>query len=278
MVFDLNRKESLENMDKISLSNLINTLYQSLMKSKRRILIAVVITVIIGISGFTLWAYTPLGPAKEALRYLENSENVTISEGKWITFTPDNPKNAGIIFYQGGHVHPASYSVLAHMLAKKGYLFVIPRMPFNLAVLDKDAALDIVNEYGEISNWVLAGHSLGGAMAASLVYNEPDVFQGLVLLAAYPPKNNDLSTNELMVMIIYGSNDKIASPVEIEESIINLPAHTRTVLIEGGNHAQFGYYGKQKGDGVATITREQQHMTVIEEILEILKKVSQFNK
>ena len=63
-------------------------------------------------------------------------------------------------------------------------------------MLDKDAALDIINDYAEISNWVLAGYSLGGAMTASLVYDDPEVFQGLALLAAYQPKNNDLSSNE----------------------------------------------------------------------------------
>ncbi|MFC1802461.1 alpha/beta hydrolase [Thermoproteota archaeon] len=244
------------------------------MKNKIRILYVVVIIALVGLSGFTYWAYTPLGPSSEAIDSLLDSETVAVIEDNWIRFHPDNPQGTGLIFYQGGHVDPASYSVLAHSLAKEGYLVVIPKMPFNLAVFNKKAALKGFTEYPDIDKWVLAGHSLGGAMAASLVYGEPDVFQGLVLLAAYPPKNNDLSSVELMVTIIYASNDNLATPMEIEESLIYLPANTRKVLIEGGNHAQFGYYGKQNGDGVETITREQQHMIVIEEIFTILKKLS----
>jgi hypothetical protein len=244
------------------------------MKNKRRILYAVTIIALVGLSGFTYWAYTPLGPSNEALDSLIDSKKVTVIEDNWIRFHPETPQKTGLIFYQGGHVDPKSYSVLAHSIASESYLVVIPKMPFNLAVLSKNAALNVVNEYHDIDNWVIAGHSLGGAMAASLVYSEPEVFQGLVLLAAYPPKNNDLSSRKLMVTTIYGSDDKLATSTEVEDSLIYLPADTRKALIYGGNHAQFGYYGKQNGDGVASITREQQHIRVIEEILTILKKIS----
>jgi hypothetical protein len=47
-----------------------------------------------------------------------------------------------------------------------------------------------------------------------------------------------------------------------EESLQRLPVDATLVEIEGGNHAQFGDYGPQEGDGVATIDRaEQQRMT-----------------
>ena len=249
-------------------------MYLDLMKNKRRILYAIALFVFVVLSGFLYWAYTPLGPSREALASLVDSETVSVVEDNWIRFHPDSPQTTGLVFYQGGHVDPRSYSILAHRIASNGYLVVIPKMPLNLAVLNKDAALMVMNEYPDVSSWVLAGHSLGGAMAASLVYDEPDVFQGLVLLAAYPPKNNDLSSYDLIVATIYGSNDLIASLSEIEDSLTYLPADAHVVLIEGGNHAQFGYYGRQNGDGVASITREQQHMTVIDEILTILKRLS----
>ena len=38
----------------------------------------------------------------------------------------------------------------------------------------------------------------------------------------------------------------------------NLPADTEWITIEGGNHAQFGDYGVQDGDGEATISAEMQ--------------------
>jgi dienelactone hydrolase len=220
--------------------------------------------------GFTVWAYTPLGPTQKALDSLVDSETVSITRGKSIIFHPSEPIDTGIIIYQGGHVDPRSYSVLAHRLAEEGYIVFIPKMPFNLAVLGKNVALEIINENPEIDEWVLIGHSLGGAMAASLVYDEPDEFHGLVLLAAYPPENNDLSSYEIKVTTIYGSKDEVASPVEIEESFNLLPPESRKVLIDGGNHAQFGYYGKQNGDGTATITPEEQLRIVLDEILHMI--------
>jgi predicted alpha/beta-hydrolase family hydrolase len=144
-------------------------------------------------------------------------------------------------------------------------------MPFNLAVTNKRAAVKIINDYTEIDNWVIGGHSLGGAMAASLVFDEPEMFEGLVLLAAYPPRNNNISSLDLCVTIVYGSIDQIATQSEIEESFPLLPLDTGKVLIEGGNHAQFGQYGTQNGDGVATIEPEEQLKIVIEAILNPLK-------
>ena len=53
-----------------------------------------------------------------------------------------------------------------------------------------------------------------------------------------------------------------------------LPATTRWVAIEGGNHVQFGWYGPQPGDRAATISRERQQEIVVEETAELLAKVS----
>ena len=111
-------------------------------------------------------------------------------------------------------------------------------------------------------------------MAASLVFDEPGKFKGLVLLAAYPPRNNNLSSLDVYVTTIYGSLDQIATQSEIEESFSLLPPDTEKVLIEGGNHAQFGQYGTQKGDGTATIGPEEQQKIVIEAILNTLHSYS----
>lgn len=47
-------------------------------------------------------------------------------------------------------------------------------MPFNLAVLDSSAADGVINEFTNIQNWYIGGHSLGGAMAASYTANYQD--------------------------------------------------------------------------------------------------------
>ena len=45
-----------------------------------------------------------------------------------------------------------------------------------------------------------------------------------------------------------------------------LPEDALTYVIDGGNHANYAYYGEQKGDGEATITREEQQ----EELLDLM--------
>ena len=44
------------------------------------------------------------------------------------------------------------------------------------------------------------------------------------------------------------------------------------VIIEGGNHAQFGNYGKQKGDPDATISAEEQQTIAVNAIVEFIKR------
>ena len=63
--------------------------------------------------------------------------------------------------------------------------------------------------------------------------------------------------------IIYGSEDGVLNMVKMEEANRYLPGNSEKYIIEGGNHAQFGNYGIQDGDGNAFISsEEQQHRTV----------------
>ncbi len=74
---------------------------------------------------------------------------------------------------------------------------------------------------------------------------------GLVLFGSYCA--NDLSESGLAALSISGSEDGLSTPEKIDEAAHLLPADTVFVVIEGGNHAGFGAYGPQAGDGEATI-------------------------
>jgi pimeloyl-ACP methyl ester carboxylesterase len=143
-------------------------------------------------------------------------------------------------------------------------------MPLNLAVFASDAAADVIAAYPDVSHWAIGGHSLGGAMAARFAYGHPAEVQGLALWAAYPDGSNDLSDRDLAVASIYGTLDGLATREKIAASRALLPPTTDWVVIEGGNHAQFGWYGPQSGDNPATISREEQQRQVIEATLELL--------
>ena len=53
-----------------------------------------------------------------------------------------------------------------------------------------------------------------------------------------------------------------------------LPPGTVFVEVQGGNHAFFGDYGEQGGDGVATITREQAQEQIRAASLELVQRVA----
>lgn len=82
---------------------------------------------------------------------------------------------------------------------------------------------------------------------------------GLIFLAAYPTR--ELQT--LPVLSLYGSEDGVLNMEKYQEAI-GLAADCREYVLEGGNHAGFGNYGSQKGDGEAGITdREQWQETIV---------------
>ena len=102
----------------------------------------------------------------------------------------------------------------------------------------------------------MAGHSLGGSMAASYISKNADTFDGLILLAAY--STADLTDSGLYVSSIYGSEDGVMNREKYGEYMTNLPTGTAETVIDGGNHAGFGMYGEQKGDGQAKISAAEQ--------------------
>lgn len=190
-------------------------------------------------------------------------------EGRMI-FEPEGQADTGIIFYPGGKVQAESYAPLLNSLAKEGILTVLVSMPANLAVLDVDAAEGITEKYGDVESWYMAGHSLGGSMAASYLADqleaaEGTVFDGLILLAAY--STADLSESPMEALTIYGDKDGVLDMEKYEKYYENLPAAlTYEEVIEGGNHAQFGDYGEQKGDGKAEIDGDEQRKQTVEAI------------
>lgn len=230
---------------------------------------------ILALAGFIIWASTPAGPMPEALPALESGAEVQVEAEPWLVFRPlaGNP-TVGLVLYPGGRVDLRSYAPAAQALAREGYLVVIVPMPLNLAVFAPDEAAEVIAAFPEIDRWAVGGHSLGGAMAARFAYQNPEAVQGLVLWAAYPASTDDLSGYPLAVTSIYATMDGLATEDKIAASRPLLPDTTRWVAIEGGNHAQFGWYGLQSGDGTATITRDEQQRQIVAATLELLSSLA----
>ena len=213
--------------------------------------------IVIGIVSLFIWAndsYKPQALAKEAL-ISDNTVEVKID--KFISFTPKKIEaTKGFIFYPGAKVDPESYAPLCRKIAEQGYEVVIVNMPMNLAILSYNRGEKVINEYSNIKNWVVGGHSLGGTMAAKFA-SENTAVDGVVLLSSYPI-GDELKNMGKEVLSIWGSKDGIVNFENLIKSKEKLPEDTTYVEIEGANHSQFGDYGDQKGDDSPIINREEQ--------------------
>lgn len=228
------------------------------MKKRVKIILAVSLAVIlaIGIGGYAYVSdyYRADETALEAVAGQADRVQVQ-QDGDVLWFLPEQP-TAGLIFYPGGKVEYTAYAPLLRACAEDGILCALVRMPGNLAVLDAGAADGLRQEHPEVDHWYMAGHSLGGAMAASYAAAHPADYDGLILLAAYSTK--DLSQTALRVLSVYGSEDGVMNRTSYEKDRVHLPADSTEVILDGGCHAQFGSYGPQSGDGVPTISGEEQ--------------------
>lgn len=230
------------------------------MTRRRRILLSIVgVLVIVGAATWFL-ALAPFPATDFAETPCDGRLACVIRVDDGIAALPSNDQtdpSIGFVFYTGARVAPEAYAPVAARVADGGYPVWIPKLRLNLAVLDQDAAAGVIADHPEIDRWIVAGHSLGGAMAARYASTD-DLIDGLALLAAYPEDGLDLSESDLSVTSVYGTEDGLATVDEVLEAAPRLPPDTAFVGIEGGNHAQFGNYGDQRGDNPASISAEAQ--------------------
>ena len=232
-------------------------------QSKTKWIILTVVAVIIILIGafyiYTLDYYR----ATDDVQQLINSEKQRIDVNDKITVVrPEatNDKEIGLIFYPGGKVEAIAYLPLLYHLSQKGITCFLTEMPFNLAVFKVDAAERVFDKYPEINTWFIAGHSLGGAMASNYMRRNYNKVEGMILLGAYPINDADVPT-----LAIYGTQDIMLDLTKLEDT-------ANKFEISGGNHAYFGNYGEQKGDGQASISREEQQTITVEKIMEFINE------
>jgi len=233
---------------------------------RKRILIPIIVAVFVLLTFF--WYVNDYYHSDESVQeYLQEDIPIKakdIREGLYL----DGPgKESALIFYPGAKVEYTAYLPLLYELAEQGVDCFLIKMPCNLAILGQNKAEDIIDVY-EYKHWYLSGHSLGGVMAASYAAGHRERVDGLILLAAYPTK--DLTGSPLSVLSVYGSEDGVLNMEKLAEGRSLMPADYTELCIEGGNHAGFGNYGKQKGDGEAKIPSEEQQRQTIEAITQMI--------
>ncbi len=199
-----------------------------------------------------------------------------------IALTPaDSVLGDAIMMLPGGLVDPHAYvQTMMYFAEELNMLVVIPKVRGNLAITNPKAVKRVRSNF-EGYRWILGGHSLGGTEATFCIDKHPQDWTALFLLGAYSTK--DLRGYDAPIISIRGDQDKLATQGDWDKYKDNLPegmyldalqdlpttdtrGTTVYFTILGGNHAQWGSYGKQKKDGEASISTQEQH-TMLHTIL-----------
>lgn len=215
------------------------------------VLLAVVLVLAVG----TGWYLSDYYRAEEvATAVLAQGQGITTQDNLTV-LTPTVPGDTALIFYPGAKVEATAYLPLLDAIRQRtGLTCILVDMPFHMAIFDVDAAQAVMDDFPQYRHWYIAGHSMGGAMASQFAADHPDEVDGLILLGAYLygeyPADRTLT--------VYGSlNQSVEDKLDYTENVVE---------IEGGNHAQFGNYGPQKGDVPATISAEEQQDQTVDAI------------
>ena len=230
---------------------------------KKRYIILIIILIIM--LGFGIYVSDYSHSDSTALSYINGSENVSVTHASNGLFIDGKGNDTALIFYPGAKVEYSAYLPLMNQIAAQGVDVYLVQMPFNLAFFGQNIADDIIKN-SNYSHYIMSGHSLGG-VAASGYASKHDV-DGLVLLAAYPSEEIDKPT-----LSIYGSEDKVLNLKSYNDAKPLIKANFTEHIINGGNHAQFGNYGLQKGDGNAGINSTLQQNETASEIINFINKL-----
>lgn len=233
-------------------------------KSKKSILKKIFIGIFILLLALTVGFFVYLSDyyrADElATDLLQNDPSIHLKSNH-LVIRPVESTNRAIIYYPGAKVEYHAYLPLLKEISERSDIMIIlVKMPFNMAIFDSDAADEIISSYPEVEHWFMAGHSMGGAMASAYASKNPNQVDGIILMGAYLYG----SYPEEKTLTIYGTlNSSVADKIDYTSNI---------VVIEGGNHAQFGNYGPQKGDPAASITDLKQQSITVDSVHDFLEE------
>lgn len=234
------------------------------MNRKIKIGIIIIIVLVIAYAAFTFLSYNHAQDT--ATKYLNGTSEVSVVKIDNGLFVDGHGNDTAFIFYPGAKVEYTSYLPMLCDLASEGIDCYVVQMPFNFAIFGENEADSIINSTN-YSHYLLSGHSMGGYVASSYMAHSGKG-DGLVLFAAYPTEKI-----EKPVLSIYGSDDGVLNFKTYNESKTLIDDLTE-VIIDGGNHAQFGYYGNQSGDNPSKISPEKQQNQSVDEIVKFIDKLT----
>ncbi len=234
------------------------------MNRKVKIGIIVIIVIMLAYFAFTFLSYNHA--EKTATDYLNGTDKVNVTKIDNGLFVDGYGNDTALIFYPGAKVEYTSYLPMFCNLASKGVDCYLVEMPLNFAIFGENEADSIIDKTN-YTHYFMSGHSLGGYVASSYL-SHTNRTDGLILLAAYPTEKIDKP-----VLSIYGTKDNVLNMEKYNESK-PLMSNLTEYVINGGNHAQFGYYGNQSGDNSSKITPQNQQSQSVEVILDFIDELT----
>lgn len=238
-------------------------LEKRMMKKKRKWIIPMIAAVLL-VSTFLIYAEQYYHADAAAEKALTSDGLVQITQTDYGWFFDGPSETDALVFYPGGKVEETSYAPLLRRLAQGGMDVCLVKMPFRLAVFGRNKADGVMKKHS-YAHWYIGGHSLGGVMASGYASAHPDQLDGVILFAAYSIQ--ELS-EDMNTILLYGSEDTVLNMKDYTDNRKNVPDDAAEHVIQGGNHAQFGSYGAQKGDGKAAISPEEQ----VEETVSVIRE------
>lgn len=229
--------------------------------SLRKKLIVTVAILLVLIVGSFFWYVSDYYRAEEMALLVMAQDNTIETKDNLTILSPSYPTDKALIFYPGAKVEAEAYLPLLDQIRQTGLTCILVHMPFRMAIFGSNLADDVIEQFPNINQWYIGGHSMGGAMASQYASKHQDKVEGLILLGAYI--YGDYPDEKTLT--VYGSlNQSVEDHINYTENIVK---------ISGGNHAQFGNYGPQKGDLEATISAEEQQAQTVTAIEEFINRI-----
>ena len=254
------------------LSFLIAGLIRRKLKKKPPMAVHVIICVLISfavmLAGGFLFLNIHYSAEERAVEAIAQPGNVKVTEIDGGYFIDGKGDKTALIFYPGAKVDSEAYMPLMEKIADGGVDCFLLKMPMRIAILDSNAADKVISNYN-YDKWIMSGHSMGGMIAASYCAEHENV-DGAVLLAAYPIKK---IPDGKAVLSVYGTEDKVLDKDAYKKAAELFPKDFTEVIIDGGNHAGFGNYGEQSGDGKAEISNEEQQKQTADAVIKFAETI-----
>lgn len=164
--------------------------------------------------------------------------------------SPRGGAHPAVVFIQGGLVPASRYRWWGEALAQAGYVVALPEHDLQLALFTIDNGADarallatppssLLTGLVDPRRIAVAGHSLGGVVAAKLVLQGD--FQALLLEASLPDAPDVAPLGRLKVpsLSLAGKNDCSASLASVTKGAEALNGPTALVVLDGVTHYQF---------------------------------------